>query len=43
LESPPVKDGLNLLETLQSALAPLTHITVGIIKALAVRNRNMRV
>lgn len=43
LESPPFKDGLNLLETLQPALAPFTQITLGIIKTLVARNRNVGV
>ena len=43
LESPPFKDGLKLLDTLQPALAPFTQITLGVVKSLAARNRNVGV
>jgi len=43
LESLPFKDGLSLLNTLQPALAPFTQITLGVIKSLATRNRNVGV
>ncbi len=43
LESPPFKDGLRLLDTLQPALAPFTQITLGVVKTLTARNRNVGV
>jgi hypothetical protein len=43
LESKPFKDGLNLLTTFQPAIAPFTEFTLGIVKTLATRNRNVAV
>jgi len=43
LESKPFKDGLNLLTTFQPAIVPFTEVTLGIVKTLAARNRNVAV
>jgi hypothetical protein len=43
LESKPFKAGLNLLTTVQPAISPFTEITLGIVKTLAERNRNVAV
>ena len=43
LESKAFKDGLNLLTTFQPAISPFTEISLGIVKALAARNRNIAV
>ncbi len=43
LEAKPFKDGLNLLTTFQPVIAPFTEVTLGIVKTLAARNRNVAV
>jgi len=43
LESKPFKDGLNLLTTFQPVISPFTEVTLGIVKTLAARNRNVAV
>jgi hypothetical protein len=43
LESKPFQNGLNLLTTLQPAIAPFTEITLGVVKMLAARNQNVAV
>lgn len=43
LESSTFKTGLNLLTTAQPAIAPFTEMTLGVVKALAERTRNVPV
>lgn len=43
LESPPFQSGLSLLTTAQPAIAPFTEITIGVMKALANRTKNVPV
>jgi hypothetical protein len=43
LESKTFKDGLNLLTSFQPAISPFTEMTLGIVKTIAGRNRNVPV
>lgn len=43
LESSPFQSGLKLLTTTQPAIAPFTEITLGVVKLLAQRNKNVAV